>query len=122
MSFVAQNPESKLNAVVGNGHCVAYVRAVTNLPSSSTWKAGGKVRGDSSIVSGTAIATFEKDGSYADNPTGQHAAIFVEATDEGLRVYDQWVGQPVSLRLIRFRNGQGSRSNDGDAFSVIETK
>lgn len=37
-----------------------------------------------------------------------------------MTVWDQWKGQPVHQRSIRFRGGQGSASNDGDAYSVIE--
>ena len=69
---------------------------------------------------GTAIATFNKSGKYASLPTGNHAAIYVSQDDKGLVVYDQWKGQPVHKRTIRFKNGVGSVSNDGDAFSVIE--
>jgi hypothetical protein len=39
-------------------------------------------------------------------------------------VYDQWLGQPVHKRLIRFEggrgSGKGSKSNDGKRFAVIE--
>jgi hypothetical protein len=42
----------------------------------------------------------------------------------GIWVYDQWLGQPVHKRLIRFEGGSGgkwgSKSNDGTRFAVIE--
>ena len=43
---------------------------------------------------------------------------------DGIWVYDQWQGQPVHKRLIRFEGGSGakwgSKSNDGGRFAVIE--
>jgi hypothetical protein len=83
-------------------------------------KEGEKVRG-ADIPKGTAIATFIN-GVYPSLPHGNHAAIYVEQNADGLVVWDQWVGQPVHKRLIQFRGGEGPNlSNDGDAFSVIET-
>ena len=37
----------------------------------------------------------------------------------GIWVWDQWAGQPVQRRYIRFENGVGRPGNDGDAYSVI---
>ena len=69
---------------------------------------------------GTAIATFVN-GKYPNQPTGNHAAIYVSQDGGGLWVYDQWAAQGmVKKRYIRFKGGVGSASNDGDAFSVIE--
>jgi hypothetical protein len=39
---------------------------------------------------------------------------------DGLLVLDQWRGQPVHQRVIRYRGGQGDAVNDGDRFYVIE--
>jgi hypothetical protein len=84
---------------------------------------GARVRGNPHIAPGTAIATFEPDGSYT-SETGNHAAIYLTQDDQGIWVYDQWQGQPVHKRLIRFEGGagakQGSKSNDGNRFAVIE--
>lgn len=121
MSFVADDPESYGDQVVGNGQCVAFVKRSSGAPASSTWRQGLKVRGNN-VAQHTAIATFDANGNYPSNPTGQHAAIYIDQTDQGLNVWDQWVGQPVHRRLIRFRGGSGSASNDGDAFSVIEAR
>jgi hypothetical protein len=75
------------------------------------------------IARGTAIATFESDGSYT-SESGNHAAIYLCQDDDGIWVYDQWRGQPVHKRLIPFEGGsgakRGSRSNDGRRFAVIE--
>lgn len=118
MSYFAQHPESYVGQVVGNGQCVAYVRAAAGAPPTAQWTQGDKVR-DSGIVSGTAIATFQ-DGHYQNHTNGDsHAAIYIEQDGNGLWVYDQWTGQPVHKRLIRFRGGAGTANNDGDAFSVI---
>ncbi len=119
MPFTCSHPGDDEGKVIGNGQCVAYVRKCTGAPQTGLWRPGVKVHGAEQIEFGTAIATFV-DGSYPDKPTGQHAAIYVEQDATGITVWDQWVRQPVHKRLIRFKNGAGSLSNDGDAFSVIE--
>ena len=52
------------------------------------------------------------------------AAIYLYQDARGIWVYDQWQGQPVHKRLIRFEGGSGakpgSKSNDGRRFAVIE--
>ncbi len=106
---------------VGNGQCVVFVQECTGAPITSLWKKGKKVRGNSLINQGTAIATFDEKGKYLNNSTGNHAAIYVSQNATGIWVYDQWVAQgAVKKRFIRFKGGVGSHSNDGDAFSVIE--
>lgn len=79
------------------------------------------MRGNTDIARGTAIATFV-DGKYLSHKTGNHAAIYVSQDETGITVYDQWVKQTdgVKKRVIRWKGGVGSPSNDGDAFSVIE--
>ena len=53
--------------------------------------------------------------------TGNHAAIYIEQESSGIWVYDQWASRgAVGKRLIRFKAGAGSPSNDGDAFSLSE--
>ena len=85
---------------------------------------GGPSARESHIASGTAIATFESDGSYT-SESGSHAAIYLHQDDRGIWVYDQWRGQPVHKRLIRFEGGSGakwgSKSNNGTHFAVIES-
>ena len=87
------------------------------------WQEGAEVRGYPHIARGTAIATFESDGSYT-SESGNHAAIYLYQDERGIWVYDQWQGQPVHKRLIRFEGGSGSKwgskSNDGRRFAVIE--
>jgi hypothetical protein len=119
MSYIANNPESYAGQVVGDGQCVAFVRQCSNAPVSSQWAKGVPVK-TSNVAQSTAIATFDDDGNYPDSPTGQHAAIFIGKDGQGIWVWDQWVGQPVHKRLIRYKGLQGSWSNDADRFSVIE--
>ena len=84
---------------------------------------GGPSARESHIASGTAIATFESDGSYT-SESGNHAPIYLHQDAHGIWVYDQWRGQPVQKRLIQFEGGSGSKwgnkSNDGRRFAVIE--
>jgi len=117
-TFICSNPKDYGGKEVGDGQCVAFVQMAAGAPRTSDWKQGKKVRGNE-IPLGTAIATF-KDGKYSNNATGNHAAIYDGQDKEGIWVWDQWKGQPVHRRHIKFRGGKGSSSNDGDAFSVIE--
>lgn len=125
MPYIATDIEHrKSSTLVGTGQCVALVQAWAGAPTTGIWQEGIKVKGnDALIAKGTAIATFV-DGSYASNPTGNHAAIYLGQDQFGIRVIDQWTNSrgahPPQERTIRFRGGEGSPSNDGDAFSVIE--
>jgi hypothetical protein len=82
-----------------------------------------KVRGDSTIQVGAAIATFGSNGTYTNSTDGtSHAAIYVGQNGIGLQVWDQWTGQPVHQRTIRFQGGAPGVKpvNDGDAYYVID--
>jgi hypothetical protein len=112
---------------VGNGHCVAYVRAVAGLPHTSHWRAGERIRDtDPPVEEGTPIATFGPGGRYENRTDGaSHAAILIAIQPDGLQVWDQWVGrtmpgQGVQQRFIPFRGGKGKAVDDGDAYRVIE--
>lgn len=121
MSYVAPDPEAYLNQVVGDGQCVAYVKKAAGCPATARWSEGMKVK-DGNVPQGTAIAVFQ-DGTYNNYTDGRsHAAILISETPEGLKVYDQWLGQVVHERTIRFKGGAGNPVNDGDAFSVIEDR
>jgi hypothetical protein len=121
-TYLAAHPEAFEGSVVGAGHCVDFVKAAAGVPRTSAWRRGSQVRGNPDVARGTAIATFEADGTYT-NETGNHAAIYLYQDDRGIWVYDQWQGRPVRKRLIRFEGGTGSRhgskSNDGKRFAVI---
>ena len=120
--YLAAHPEAFAGEVVGDGHCVALVQAAAGAPPTSAWRRGALVRGSPGIARGTAIATFEADGTYTSR-SGNHAAIYLDQDATGIWVYDQWRGQPVHKRLIRFQggagSGRGSKSNDGRRFAVI---
>ncbi|CAF0937493.1 unnamed protein product [Adineta steineri] len=93
------------------GQCVSFVKVCTgDRRTTSQWSAGVKVRG-ANISFGTAIATFPN-GKYSG-----HAAIYTGQNNDGIQVWDQWVGRPVATRTIRW-NGSGI-SNNGDSFFVI---
>jgi hypothetical protein len=120
--YVAASPEAFEGEVIGAGHCVDFVKAAAGVPRTVSWQAGAPVRGNPHLPRGTAIATFEADGGYT-NESGNHAAIYLSQDDRGIWVYDQWRGQPVHKRLIRFEGRSakwGSKSNDGRRFAVIE--
>jgi len=121
MSFIAKNPEHYKGKVVGTGQCVSFVQKVANCPVTASWKQGKHVKG-ATIPEGTAIATFVS-GKYPNLSHGNHAAIYVEQNDEGIVVWDQWKGQSVHKRTLRFKGmkDKGSKSNNGDWFYVIES-
>ncbi len=118
--YVCAVPQHWLNHVVGDGQCVAFVRTAANVPATAQWRRGSHVKGDATIAQGTAIATFDPDGAYGNHTDGRsHAAIYDGQDDEGLSVYDQWKGQNVHRRLVRF--GGATPADDGAAFYVIMT-
>jgi hypothetical protein len=120
--YLAARPEAFEGRVVGAGHCVDFVKTAARAPRTAAWRRGAVVRGNPHIARGTAIATFEADGTYT-NESGNHSAIYLYQDERGIWVYDQWRGQPVHKRLIRFQSGRGSgagsKSNDGKRFAVI---
>jgi hypothetical protein len=121
--YIAARPEVFEGRVIGAGYCVDFVMAAAGVPRTAAWREGAEVRGNPNIARGTAIATFESDGSYT-SESGNHAAIYLYQDDRGIWVYAQWQGQPVHKRLIRFEGGsgskRGSKSNDGRRLAVIE--
>jgi hypothetical protein len=120
MPFVSTTHDRHHGKVVGTGHCVPFVREVTGAPITTQWRRGDPVKG-SNLAPGTAIATFDRNGRYANAVDGSsHAAVFVREDANGISVVDQWVGQPVHERFIRFRAGAGNAANDADRFYVIE--
>jgi hypothetical protein len=120
MSYIAANPDQYAGQVVGDGQCVAFVRTASGAPATASWSQGAQAKG-SAIAAGTAIATFDPNGTYGNHTDGtSHAAIYIGQDAGGLQVWDQWVGQPVHQRTIAFRGGAGKPVNDGDAFYVIE--
>jgi len=116
--FIAPDPRQFIGQVIGNGHCVAFVRLAANLPATATWRRGTPLQVAS--PTGLAIATFSQAGRYTNATDGSsHAAILLSVLSDGLLVIDQWVGQPVHERTIRFRDGRGPAANDGRRFFAI---
>jgi hypothetical protein len=92
-----------------------------NVPHTSKWRRGVRVRDNPDLAPGTAIATFDANGRYANATDGSsHAAILLDVRDDGLLVADQWVGRAVAERIVRYKGGAGDPVNDGDAYFVIE--
>lgn len=120
MAWVAANPARYAGQVIDTGHCVRFVQTAAGAPHTSRWRRGTRVRG-AAVAPGTAIATFDPSETYGNHTDGRsHAAILVAEQGDGLRVWDQWKGHPVGQRTIRWRGGQGTANNDGDAYFVIE--
>lgn len=123
MSYIASKPDNYSGKEVGTGQCVAFVQQASGAPQTLLWTRGKKVKGDLTIPKGTAIATFDAQGKYTNSLDGtSHAAIYVSQDSIGIEVWDQWKGQPVHQRRIRFQAGAAGVKpvNDGDAFYVID--
>lgn len=121
MPYKCENPEQYVDhAIYGTGQCVEFIKAVALAPQTAAWKKGDVVKGNLTLVPGTAIATFDRNGQYPNHSTGNHAALYVSQDAAGIDVVEQYKGlEKVQKRHIRFRHGVGSASNDGDAYSVI---
>jgi hypothetical protein len=118
--YIAASPEQYSGQVVGDGQCVAFVKTASGAPATSAWSKGIQVKGNA-LAKGTAIATFDPNGTYGNHTDGRsHAAIYISQDGTGLQVWDQWTGQPVHQRTILFRGGAGKPVNDGDDFYVID--
>lgn len=122
LTHAAKYAGQRLGSGSLKGECATGVQVVFHaygrpLGLTRTWKEGVRVKG-SDIKPGTAIATFQN-GKYA----ADHAAIFIEETESGLWVWDQFnrPEKPWGKRILRFTQKNWDRSNNGNLFSVIET-
>lgn len=110
----------------GDTQCVEFIKQTLKAPATSLWKEGKKVvKGDQTIPSGTAIATFVNGAYPQAGSTNKHAAIYLGQNSLGIEVLDQWKPkdgkvQSVAPRTIKFKPTTPGLSNDGNAFSVIE--
>jgi len=139
MAYIADKPNDWLTdppKSVGDGQCVAFVKAASGAPETKRWTKGAPVKANPGLTVGTAIATFDSDGTYGNHQDGRsHAAIYMGQDAHGLRVMDQWMTpikdakgkitghkpQPVHLRTIRFwHKGAVTPNNDGNCYNVIE--
>lgn len=116
--YLAPLPEFRLGTVVGTGQCVPYVQAAARAPLTKFWRRGALVKGNPTIKAGTAIAIFDPNGTYGNHlDKRSHAAIYLSQDNVALHVYDQWLGQPVHPRPIRF--GGKFPVDDGNLFYII---
>ena len=102
--------------VVGEGHCVSFIKHCSDSPDTSQWRPGDKVL-SSNPPAGTVIATFLS-GRYP-NKSGYHAAIFIRQDDSGIWVWDQWLGKAVHRRLIRVRHDDAAAGNTAQDYRVV---
>ncbi|WP_039055374.1 BPSL0067 family protein [Enterobacter sp. Bisph1] len=133
MSYIAATPKAFIGKSVGSGQCVAFTQKAANMPLTVAWRRGTLVKGNTSILPGTAIATFDSDGRYGNHTDGRsHVAIYLGQDANGIQVLDQWMGHsidkrgekvitphPVSQRTIRFVR-QPRPENDGGNYYVVE--
>ena len=107
----------------GSGQCVALVQATNpSIGLTRTWKCGAAVRGNTGLVPGTAIATFDGSARYANALDGSsHAAIYLGQNERGIQVMDQWAGSTAAVRTIPWTNPSGKAANTGSAFHVVQS-
>lgn len=110
---------------VGTGECVPLVQQATGAPRSTQWRRGALVQGNANIRPGTAIATFDSNGSY-----DGHAAIYLGQDEHGIQVIDQWNIRHRDGRIVRqrqpgartlyFGDPHHDRVDRGEAYHVVE--
>lgn len=117
--MVASGYDQYLGQAVGTGQCVALVQAADpGIGPTRNWAEGATVQGNAGLPVGTAIATFDGSGRYANALDGSsHAAIYLGQNAQGLIVEDQWAGQVAHQRVIPWSGNNAS--NSGSAFRVI---
>lgn len=124
--YVADHPLKWIGKPsVGSGECVDLVRAATDAPQTKNWQRGVLVKGNTAILSGTVIATFDSNGHY----TG-HTAIYLGQDENGIQVIDQWNRRnpngnitsqhKPSQRTLYFNQPQRNRVNQGESYYVVE--
>jgi len=113
--------------MVGNHQCVALVRKFAGAPATLAWRQGSAVLGNNSLKKGTAIATFVN-GKYANKSSGNHAALYMGQTPDGILIMDQWKNKRDKFVTSRTIHSKGKTksgayfrpSDNADAFFVIE--
>lgn len=119
-ALIGSGYERFLGQSVGTGQCVALLQAADpNVGLTRTWTQGAQVMGNADLKPGTAIATFDGSGRYANATDGSsHAAIYLGQNERGMQVQDQWLGHAASVRTIPWSNTSGA-SNTGSQFYVV---
>jgi hypothetical protein len=100
-----------LGKVTGTGQCAVLVQAYVNVGKADTWKPDGTVGKDGPLVPFAPIATFVGD-DYPNKPKGNHAAILLERTADGLLVFDQHTGKTGGIRVIHYKGGTAAHQAD----------
>ncbi len=118
-NYICHQPNSYSGKVIGDGQCISLIKTCSMAPNTDQWKAGDKVLSlpQGTIPAGAVIATF-KNGRYP-NMTGYHAAIYISHDEQGIWVWDQWLGKPVHKRLIRNRVDKATASNKAQKYRLV---
>ena len=139
MTYVLSKPEEFVGQSYendsGNTECVEFAKAVIpNLPAPARdrWKAGLPVVGNqTTLLTGTLIATFDENGKYPSKSSGNHAAFFLRKDHDMLVVVDQYKGSG-GVKISRYRYlsdqaradlkkaGKYSMTRDPATYSVVE--
>ena len=114
--FICPDAGRYAGQVVGDGHCVSLIKLCSGAPHTNAWKPGPRVM-PNRLRPGTIIATFEN-GRYP-SYTGYHAAIYISHDEDGIWVWDQWIGKPVHRRLIRTRHDGAPASNTAQEYRIV---
>ncbi len=100
--------------------CVGFVKAITNLGSTSTWIEGNQVSRFNLPNRGDVIATFDENGDYDFG----HVAVVLSASNTHIYVIDQnWEGTgetPVGRVIIHAISFDGTGNADADNYSIVE--
>lgn len=114
---------------VGDGQCVALIKAATGLGPTSTWRAGMAITPENvaSVPPGTGIASFDPNGLYGNHTdhTSHGAVLLGPGTDAngnpGILVLDQWQNKPggASTRVLSFNAANKDNVDNASKFSVI---
>ena len=102
--------------------CVGLVKYYSRSGPAFGWSKGADVMTSPLLAKGTAIATFNAKGKYANAAAGNHACFFLRFVAGGIEVLEQHVRpnpDMIQKRVILQHGGKGSASNDADAYSVI---
>ncbi len=135
-AFVAPDPDRLAREWTGTRQgpneaekfeCVGLVKAaVPEIGSTKTWREGERIIGpeDPPLEPGTAIATFDESGRYANKSGESHAAIFMKydtvGGQQGIWVLDQEKKREAGRRFIRFDGPSTLPVNQAERFAVIK--
>ncbi|MDQ1835597.1 BPSL0067 family protein, partial [Massilia scottii] len=102
--------------------CVELIKqTVGDGQLTSTWRQGKLL--DANTPVGTAVGTFNREGKFDTNDTGQHAGILMTAKDKNGRIVlvDQWAGkETITSRTVGKGHGRyNTPSNNAGAYNVI---